>query len=170
MSRSIITLSPEQLTSLDLDAFAAHADALNQHHQTIFKTPFPKAPSRWLSHYQFIPRSIVPTSEGEVEGGLSWLVGATIDFSFTRSICAPHYGPRGGHCYDPASLVFLEVAAKVDQYVDYARFCDDLRHPDKKTLSLGGLSISRLVSSDARMEPILEALESVDRGDRLDAD
>jgi hypothetical protein len=131
MSRSIITLSPEQLTSLDLDAFAAHADALNQHHQTIFKTPFPKAPSRWLSHYQFIPRSIVPTSEGEVEGGLSWLVGATIDFSFTRSICAPHYGARGGHCYDPASLVFLEVAAKVDQYVDYARFCDDLHQHDK---------------------------------------
>ena len=25
----------------------------------------------------------------------------------------------------------LEVAAKVDQYVDYARFCDDLHHPDK---------------------------------------
>jgi hypothetical protein len=131
MSRSIITLSPEQLTSFDLDAFVAHADALNQHHHAIFKMPFPKAPSRWLSHYQFTPRAIMPTSEGEVEGGLSWLMGATIDFGFTRSICAPHYGARGGHCYDPASLVFLEVAAKVDQYVDYARFCDDLHQHDK---------------------------------------
>jgi hypothetical protein len=45
------------------------------------------------------------TSAGEVEGSLSWLVGATIDFSFTRAICAPHDGARGGPGYDPASLV-----------------------------------------------------------------
>ncbi len=51
--------------------------------------------------------------------------------SFTRSICAPHYGARGGPCDDPASLVVLEVAAKVDQYVDYARFCGDLHQPEK---------------------------------------
>jgi len=131
MSRHILSLSPEQLPSFDLDTFMAHAHTLNQHHHAIFKTPFPKAPSRWLSHYEFTPRPIVLTNEGEVEGGLSWLVGGTLDFSFTRAICAPHYGTRGGHCYDPASLVFLEVAAKVDQYVDYARFCDDLRQHDK---------------------------------------
>jgi hypothetical protein len=71
------------------------------------------------------------TSEGDVDGGLSWLVGATIDFSFTRSICASHYGARGGHCYDPASLVVLEGAAKGDQYVDYARFCAALQQVDK---------------------------------------
>jgi hypothetical protein len=45
------------------------------------------------------------TSEGDVEGGRSWLIGVTMDCSFTRSICAPHYGTRGGLCYDPASLV-----------------------------------------------------------------
>jgi len=83
-----------------------------------FTTLFPKAPSRWRSHEAFTPRPIALTREGDVEGGLSGLVGATIDVSFTRSICAPHYGTRGGHCYDPASLVVLEVAAKVDQYVD----------------------------------------------------
>ena len=55
----------------------------------------------------------------------------TIDFSFTRSICAPNYGAPGGHCYDPASLVILEVAAKVDCYPDYASFCDDLHQQDK---------------------------------------
>ena len=131
MSQHIISLSHAQLTSLDLEAFGVHADALNQHRLEAFTTPFPKAPSRWLSHYQFTPRPIALTSTGEVEGGLSWLVGATIDFSFTRAICAPHYGPRGGHCYDPASLVVLEVAAKVDQYVDSARFCDDLHQQDK---------------------------------------
>ena len=69
--------------------------------------------------------------EGDVDGGLSWLVGATIDFGFTRSIGAPNYGTRGGPCYDPASLVFLEIAAQVDRYPDYARFCADLHQPDK---------------------------------------
>jgi hypothetical protein len=131
MSRPILSLSHEHLTSFALEAFVVHAEALNQHHLAACTTPFPKAPSRWLSHYQFTPRPIALTNAGEVEGGLSWLVGATIDFSFTRAICAPHYGARGGSCYDPASLVVLEVAAKVDQYVDYARFCADLRQQDK---------------------------------------
>jgi hypothetical protein len=127
----MLSLSHEQLTSLALDAFVAHADALNQHHREVFTTPFPKAPTRWLSHYEFTPRPLVLTRQGDVEGGLSWLVGATIDFSFTRSLCAPHYGTRGNCCYDPASLVVLEVAAKVDQYVDYACFCGDLLQADK---------------------------------------
>jgi hypothetical protein len=131
MSRHILSLCHEQLTSFDLDAFVAHADALNQHHREVFTTPFPKAPNRWLSHYAFTPRPLVLTREGDIEGGLSWLVGATMDFSFTRSLCAPYYGARGNGCYDPASLVVLEVAAKVDQYVDYAHFCSDLHQTDK---------------------------------------
>ena len=131
MSRHMLSLSHAQLTSLNLEAFVTQADALNQHHRETFTTRFPKAPSRWLSHDAFTPRPMVLTREGDVEGGLSWLVGATLDFSFTRSLCAPHYGARGNCCYDPASLVVLEVAAKVDQYVDYARFCSDLHQADK---------------------------------------
>jgi hypothetical protein len=117
--------------AFDLDAFVSHADALNQHHRETFTTPFPKAPNRWLSHYHFTSRPLALTTEGDVEGGLGWLIGATIDLSFTRSLCAPHYGARGGPCYDPASLVVLEVIAKVDQYADYARFCNDLHQQDK---------------------------------------
>jgi hypothetical protein len=131
MSRHILSLSPEQLTAFDLDAFIAHAEALNQHHRNTFTTPFPKASSRWLSHYAFRPHAIELTSQGDVDGGLSWLVGVTLDFSFTRALCAPHYGARGGNCYDPASLIVLEVATKVDQYVDYAQFCRDLHDSDK---------------------------------------
>ncbi len=89
MSRHILSLSHDQLTAFDLDAFVAHADALNQHNRDTFTTPFPKAPSRWLSHYEFTPHPIALTLEGDVDGGLSWLVGATLDFSFTRSLCAP---------------------------------------------------------------------------------
>jgi hypothetical protein len=141
MSRHILSLSHEQLTSFDLDAFVAHAEALNQHHRQACTTPFPKAPSRWLSHYQFVPRPVTFTAEDDVDGGLSWLVGATLDFSFTRSLCAPSYGTRGGRCDDPASLIVLDVAAKVDQYVDDAQFCGDLHDSDKgrRSRQLAGL-------------------------------
>jgi len=127
--------------SFDLDAFVAHADALNQHHRATCTTSFPKASSRWLSHDQFTPRPLALTPERDVEGGLRWLVGATLDLRFTRSICASHYGARGGHCYDPASLVVLEGAAKVDQYADYARFCADLHPQDtgRRYRQLAGL-------------------------------
>jgi hypothetical protein len=131
MSRHIFSLSHDQLTAFDLEAFVAHAEALNQQNRDTFTTPFPKAPSRWLSHYAFTPHPIELTSQGDVDGGLSWLVGTTMDFSFTRSLCAPSYGARGNRCYDPASLVVLEVAAKVDLYVDYAQFCRDLHDSDK---------------------------------------
>jgi hypothetical protein len=131
MSRHILSLSHDQLTAFDLDAFVAHAEALNQHNRETFTTPFPKAPSRWLSHYEFTPYPIELTSQGYVDGGLSWLVGATLDFSFTRALCAPHYGARGGPCYDPASLIVLEVVTKVDQYDDYAQLCRDLHDRDK---------------------------------------
>lgn len=131
MSRHILSLSPEQLTAFDLDAFVAHAERLNQHHRDTFTPAFPKAPSRWLSHYEFTPYALQLTSEGDIDGGLSWLIGATLDFRFTRALCAPHYGARGGRCYDPASLIVLEMATKVDQYVDYAQLCRDLYDRDK---------------------------------------
>ena len=131
MSRSILALPPEQLTPFALDALIAHAQTLNAQNRQTFTTAFPKAPGRWLSHYEFTPHPITLTSQGDVDGGRSWLVGATLDLSFTRSLCATSYGARGGPCYDPASLVFLEVAAKVDQYTDYAPFCRDLHDCDK---------------------------------------
>ena len=131
MNRKIIPVSHSQLTSLDLEAFVSQAKALNQQNCERFTTPFPKRPSRWLSHYQFQLRPIAFTDQGAVEGGLSWLVGATLDFSFARDLCAGSYGARGGNCYDPASLLFLEMAAKVDGYPDYASFCRDLEQADK---------------------------------------
>ena len=127
----MLALSPDQLTAFDLDAFIAHAQALNQHNRLTFTTPCPKAASRWLSHYEFTPHPIALTSQGDVDGGLSWLVGVTLDCSFARSLCAASYGSRGGSCYDPASLVVLAVAAKVDQYIDYAQCCRDVHDSDK---------------------------------------
>ena len=109
-----------------------------------FTTPFPKSPDRWLSHYQFTPRPIEFTAEGEVEGGLSWLLGATIDLRFTRALVAPDYSKEGGHCDDPASAFFLEVASRVDGYPDDARVCADLRQQDKgrRSREMAGLHTS----------------------------
>ena len=78
MAGFVVPLSDEHLTACDLDAFVTHADALNQHNRETFTTPFPKTPSRWLSHYDFTPQPIELTSQGDVDGGLSWLVGATL--------------------------------------------------------------------------------------------
>ncbi len=107
MNRKIIPVSHPQLTSFDLEAFVSQAEALNQRNQAAFITSFPKHSSRWISRDQFHPRPITFTDKGAVEGGLSWFVGATLDFRFARDLCAGAYGARGGHCYDPASLVFM---------------------------------------------------------------
>jgi hypothetical protein len=94
MSRHIIALSDEQLISFDLEAFVTHANTPNQHHREAFTTPFPKAPRRWLSHSHFTPRPIVFTAVGDIEGGRSGLVGATIDCSFTRASVPPTTAPE----------------------------------------------------------------------------
>ena len=88
MDRKIIPVSHAQLTSFDLDAFVRQAKALNQRNRERFTHPFPKRPSRWISHYQFQPRSIAFTDQGAVEGGLSWLSRRHPGFQFRpRPVC-----------------------------------------------------------------------------------
>ena len=136
MSRKIIPVAHPQLTSLDLEAFVSQAKALNQRNQERFTTPFPKHDSRWISHYQCQPRPITFTDKGAVEGGLSWLVGATLDFSFARDLCAGAYGARGGHCYDPASLVFLEQKLRGGPYPLQGGRCELSALEDEAPLEL----------------------------------
>jgi hypothetical protein len=131
MSRTNLPLLPESIAPFDLEAFMQEAATRNQRAREAFTLPFPKDPGRWLSPYQFRPRPIEFNGEGEVEGGLSWLIGVTIDLSFTRALFAPYYSKEGGHCYDPASSFLLELACRVDGYPDYASFCADLRQQDK---------------------------------------
>ena len=144
MSRKELPLSQEHIAPFDLEAFVQASATLNQQVLEAFTTPFPKAPHRWLSHDHFQPRPIEFTAAGEVEGGLSWLLGATIDLRFTRALFAPDYSKEGGHCDDPASAFFLEVASRVDGYPDDARFCADLRQQDKgrRSREMAGLHTS----------------------------
>jgi hypothetical protein len=130
-NRKIIAVCHSTLTSFDLEAFVSHPEALHQRNLHAFTTPFPKHPRRWSSHEQFHPRPLTFTDEGEVEGGLSGLVGAPLDFSCARSLWACADDARGGPCYDPASLLSLEVAATVDRDTDDASFCDDRHQADK---------------------------------------
>ena len=51
MSRKMVPVSREQLTSFDLEAFMTQAAVLNQRNREAFTTSFPTAPSRWLSPY-----------------------------------------------------------------------------------------------------------------------
>ena len=131
MARNRLEISKTALSPFSLEELVKKAEELNRENQKTYITTFPKDPGRLLSHYRFEPRPIRFTCEGEVEGGLSHLLGSLFDFSFTRSIFAPLYSKEGGHCFDPASLFFLELASKVDGYPDYASFCKDLRQEEK---------------------------------------
>lgn len=149
-TRKIIPVSHAQLTSLDLETFVSQTEALNQQNRKTFTTPFPKNSSRWISPSRFHPRPIPFPDKGAVEGGLSWLVGATLDCSCARDLCARAYGARGGHCYDPASLVLLEVAATVDGSPDSASFCHDLNQADKGRRSRGLAGLDQAIPGQER--------------------
>ena len=68
MSRKELSLPIEHIRAFDLERLRENAADLNRRHLEAYTTPFPKAPSRWLSHYQFEPRAIELTPDGEVEG------------------------------------------------------------------------------------------------------
>ncbi len=108
MQRHKLELSAEKIAEFDLDALARKAERLNQRSRESYTAPFPKEPSRWLSHYRFEPRTIAFTSEGEVEGKLSWLVvGSLFDLSFVRSLFAPRYSKGCSSCdYKFATLSY----------------------------------------------------------------
>jgi hypothetical protein len=120
------TLSPFLVTELK-----SAAEEFNRKNREYHTRTFPKNPARWLSHYHFEPRRVTFTPTGEVDGGISWLVGSLFDFSFIRSIVASDYSEEGGHCFDPATLFFLILACCLDGYGDYADFCRILLQ-DKK--------------------------------------
>lgn len=126
-----ISLPRENMTDFDLESFAEAAEELNRKNAEASATPFPKDPSRFISHYEFEPRPIEFAGIGEPQGGLSGVLCSVADFGFVRSVAAPAYSAQGGHCHDPASLFILTLAAHLDGYSDYAAFCKDLRQKDK---------------------------------------
>ena len=141
MSRKERLVPQEHLRPFDLETCVHEAATLNQRTVETYTRPFPKAPERWRAHDYCRPRPIELTAEGEVEGGLRGLLGATIDLRCTRALCAPYYSKEGGHGYDPARSCFLEGASRVDGSPDDAHCCADLRQQDKgrRSRALAGL-------------------------------
>jgi len=131
MERNELDIPLEKIVHLDLSALQQGAAALNQKNAENYTTPFPKNDDRLISHYRFEPGEVEFNSEGEIEGGLSWLISKLFDFSFVRSIVSPIYSNQGGPCFDPASMFILEVASKADAYPYYSGFCEDLRQKEK---------------------------------------
>ncbi len=95
----------------------------------VHRKPFPKEEARWLSHYHFQRQFVAVNDDGTVRGGLSQLVGSTIDFSFVRSISSDAYSIFGGPCYDPVSLYVLDLFRYLDKIADIKHFYEILRDP-----------------------------------------
>lgn len=126
MPRHQLKICQEALSPFLVSELKKAAEEFNRKNREHYTKPFPKEPARWESHYHFEPRDVTFTTTGEVDGGISWLVGSLFDFTFIRSLVASDYSKEGGHCFDPATLFFLILAGSLDGYGDDARFCRDL--------------------------------------------
>jgi hypothetical protein len=93
--------------------------------------PFPKTPSRWLSHYQYVPPAPGEWLSPYLLEDRFLLTCKLIDFAFLRPLLADTYGKEGGPCYDPVSLFLLACAAKMEGYLHTADFVKALHHPTK---------------------------------------
>jgi hypothetical protein len=93
--------------------------------------PFPKAPSRWLSHYEYVPPGPEEWLSPYLLQDRFLLTCKLLDFSFLRPLLADTYGKAGGLCYDPVSLFLLSCAAQMEGYLHMADFVKVLHHPQK---------------------------------------
>lgn len=93
--------------------------------------PFPKEPSRWLSHYEYVPPAPGEWLSPYLLEDRFLLTCKLLDFSFLRPLLADTYGKAGGPCYDPVSLFLLACAVQMESYIHMADFVQDLHHPQK---------------------------------------
>jgi len=104
MTEKSVALPLEIVKKFSLDTVRVQFVQINQEVNHTYRTPFPKQPSRLISWYEYRHLEIELDENGQVKGGIVWLVAALFDFTFVRSVAAPAYGKEGGHCYDPVSL------------------------------------------------------------------
>lgn len=138
------------LTPYRLDAVDRQLETIRPAIQDIFPTSFPKAETRWLSHYQFNSPTLRIEEDGFVHGGYTRLLSHTFDLRWIRPAVAPYYSSRGGHCYDPASLVLVEIAGYLDGCRDVQSIANRLRDASQgaSLRRYAGLSGKHLPSGD----------------------
>ena len=132
MTEKSVALPLGIVKKFTLDTVRVQFVQINQEVNNTYQTPFPKQRSRLISWYEYQHLEIELDENGQVKGGLVWLVAALPDFTFVRSVAAPAYGKEGGHCYDPVSLFLLHLFAFLDGYTNDVAFVRDLRHPEKR--------------------------------------
>lgn len=86
---------------------------------------FPKSKKRLLSFYQYKGAKI-RIKKGKLVGGLPRLIRCLVDFTFIRSLVADAYSSEGGPCYDPASLILLDLFRYILGYT-MKDFCEILQ-------------------------------------------
>jgi hypothetical protein len=85
-----------------------------------------------LSNYRFKKRFVKIYSNGDIKGGYCRMITSLIDFSFIRSIVADCYSPYGPACYDPPSILLLDLFRYIDGHQNMAKFLQLLRDKDRE--------------------------------------
>ena len=91
--------------------------------------PFPNL--NFLSNYRFKKRFVKILPNGDIQGGYTKMITSLIDFSFIRSLVAHCYSEYGPPCYDPPSLLLLDLFRYIDGYQNMAKFLELLRDSDR---------------------------------------
>jgi len=129
MTRNRLALPAKIVKRYTLDVIRGKLPPIQLAISKAHTAPFPKAPSRWESRYQYQHRSLSRFPDGHLRGGRVRLIAILFDFTFVCSIFAAAYSSQGGHCYDPASLFVLLVFAFVDGYEYLSDFVRGLQPP-----------------------------------------
>jgi len=84
-----------------------------------------------LSTYRFNKRFVKIYSNGDIKGGYCRMITSLIDFSFIRSLVAHCYSEKGPPCYDPPSLLLLDLFRHIDGFQNMKKFLEILRDKDR---------------------------------------
>jgi hypothetical protein len=124
--------SPPTISTLQQFTIDNVIERLNKIDVTIalsHNTPFPRP--HILSHYTFERRAVTVLPNGSFQGGNCSMAASLIDFSFIRSLVAQCYSKMGPPCYDPVSLVLLDLFRHLDNYQYMSKFLEDLHDEDR---------------------------------------
>ena len=90
-----------------IENIARRLNKINLKVSLSYQVPFPDRVL--LSKYRFKKRFVEILPNGDVRGGYVKLITSLIDFSFIRSLVACCYADTGPPCYDPPSLLLLDL-------------------------------------------------------------
>jgi hypothetical protein len=108
-----------------INSVARRLNKINTEISLSHQVPFPDRVL--LSRYRFKKRFVGILPNGDIRGGLVKMIISLVDFSFVRSMVAHCYAPTGPPCYDPPSLLLLDLFRYIDGYPNMSAFVQVLR-------------------------------------------